>query len=262
MLKESFLSARPIPSLGLLVFFFIIENDHEVSCLQDKIYLDALLGSCCFWVQALSSYVSIATNVLLCTSRLHNRTCWSSCYQQSCCTWQLTTIIYEALLRFCSLPLNPAHWCSGDQWSPKRVVEKKRKKAIYTVPSHQWAVPMQSILCRVNPQGGSIPRIRDQGQGNNATLGWVARCLFIEFWNNSQILMCWTHWIWAPIIILNTRVVAKKGSCSTRSAYDQLLHIWKATLIAKGKCCYYSFLGAWGPRDQWWSYKLPIGSGA
>jgi hypothetical protein len=36
MLKESFLSAQPIPSLGLLVFFFIIENDPEVSCLQDK----------------------------------------------------------------------------------------------------------------------------------------------------------------------------------------------------------------------------------
>ncbi|KAH8949071.1 hypothetical protein BDL97_10G011000 [Sphagnum fallax] len=36
--------------------------------------------------KALSSYVLIATNVLLCTSRLHNRTCWSSCYQQSCCT--------------------------------------------------------------------------------------------------------------------------------------------------------------------------------
>jgi hypothetical protein len=68
MLQELFLSAQPIPSLGLLVFFFIIENDHEVSCLQDKIYLDALLGSCCFWVQALSSYVLIATNVLLCTS--------------------------------------------------------------------------------------------------------------------------------------------------------------------------------------------------
>jgi hypothetical protein len=67
VLQELFLSAGPIPSLGLLIFF-IIENDHEVSCLQDKIYLDALLGSCCFWVQALSSYVLIATSVLLCTS--------------------------------------------------------------------------------------------------------------------------------------------------------------------------------------------------
>jgi hypothetical protein len=32
VVQESFLSALPIPSLGLLVFFFIIENDHEVSC--------------------------------------------------------------------------------------------------------------------------------------------------------------------------------------------------------------------------------------
>jgi hypothetical protein len=62
------LSAQPIPSLGLLVFFFTIENDHEVTCLHDKMCLDTLLGSCCFWVQALSSYVLIATNVLLCTS--------------------------------------------------------------------------------------------------------------------------------------------------------------------------------------------------
>ncbi len=107
---------------------------------------------------------------------------------------------------------------------------------------------MQSILCRVNPQGGGIPKIGGLGQGDNAALGWIARGLFIEFWNNSQILMCWTHWFWGPIIISNTRVVAKKkGSCSTRSAYDQLLHIWKATLIAKGKCCYYAF---WVLEDQ------------
>jgi len=65
---------------------------------------------------------------------------------------------------------------------PKKGCRKKKEKiAFYTVPSHQWAVPMQSILCRVNPQGGSIPKIRAQGQGNNATLGWVARWLFIEF---------------------------------------------------------------------------------
>jgi hypothetical protein len=60
-------------------------------------------------------------------------------------------------------------------------LKKKEKELSALFPSYQWAVPMQSILYGVNPQGGGIPKIRGLGQGNNAALGWVARCLFIEF---------------------------------------------------------------------------------
>jgi hypothetical protein len=132
-------------------------------------------------VQALSSYVLIATDVLLCTSPPS---------QQNLLELVLPAILpymtthHHNLQSFAQVQQSTVKPCLLTFWGlmiPKKGCRKKRKKAIYTVPSYQWAVAMQSILCTVNPQGGGVPKIRGLGQGDNATLGWVARCLFIEF---------------------------------------------------------------------------------